>query len=56
MTTIQDAINDGLKIDLNALHTLCPDPDIFAQEYECKFLSEYASMIDINLLQFMPHD
>ena len=55
-TTIQDAIKDGLKVDLDALHTLCTDPDIFAQEYECKFLSEYASMIDINLLQFMPRE
>ena len=29
-----------------------PDPDVFAQEYECKFLSEYGSMIDTNLIDW----
>ena len=51
-TTIHDAIADGLNVDLNSLHSLCPDPDVFAQEYECKFLSEYASMIDLNLIDY----
>ena len=51
-TTIHDAISDGLEIDISRLKSLCPDPDIFAQEYECKFLSEYGSMIDINLLDW----
>lgn len=51
-TTIHDAISDGLDVDISRLKTLCPDPDIFAQEYECKFLSEYGSMIDINLLDW----
>lgn len=37
---------------MKALHTLCPDPDIFAQEYECKFLSQFGSFIDTSLLQF----
>ena len=37
---------------MKALHTLCPDPDVFAQEYECKFLSEFGSFIDASLLQF----
>lgn len=51
-TTIHDAIADGLKVDLNSLHSLCPDPDVFAQEYECKFLSEYSSLIDLNLIDY----
>lgn len=51
-TTIQDAIADGLKIDLDSLKSLCPDPDVFAQEYECKFLDEYGSMIDTNLIDW----
>lgn len=51
-TTIHDAIADGLDVDVSRLRTLCPDPDIFAQEYECHFLSEYGSMIDINLLDW----
>lgn len=51
-TTIYDAIADGLNVDLNSLHSLCPDPDVFAQEYECKFLSEYSSLIDLNLIDY----
>lgn len=51
-TTIQDAIADGLKVDLDSLKSLCPDPDVFAQEYECKFLDEYGSMIDTNLIDW----
>ena len=52
ITTIHDAIADGLEVDLDSLHTLCPDPDVFAQEYECKFLAEYGSMIDTNLVDW----
>lgn len=52
ITTIHDAIADGLEVDLDSLHTLCPDPDVFAQEYECKFLAEYGSMIDTNLIDW----
>lgn len=51
-TTIHDAIADGLKVDVDSLHSLCPDPDVFAQEYECKFLSEYGSMFDVNLIDW----
>ena len=51
-TTIHDAIADGLNVDLNSLHSLCPDPDVFAQEYECKFLSEYSSLLDLNLIDY----
>lgn len=51
-TTIHDAIQQGLKVDIEALHTLCPDPEVFAQEYECKFLSEYNSFIDLSLLEY----
>lgn len=51
-TTIHDAIADGLKVDLEALHTLVPDAEVFAQEYECKFMSEYGSMIDTSLIDW----
>lgn len=51
-TTIHEAIEDGLSVDLNSLHSLCPDPDVFAQEYECSFLSEYSSLIDLNLIDY----
>lgn len=51
-TTIHDAINDGLKVDLDSLHSLCPDAAVFAQEYECKFANEYSSLIDTSLIDF----
>ena len=51
-TTIHDAINDGLNTDIQSLKTLCPDKDVFAQEYECQFLSEYGSLIDVSLIDY----
>lgn len=51
-TTIYDAIEQGLTIDVNSLKTLCPDPDVFKQEYLCEFMSEYGSMIDTQLLDW----
>lgn len=51
-TTIEDAVADGLEIDLEDLHKLVPDPDVFAQEYMCQFLSEFGSMLDVSLLEF----
>lgn len=51
-TSIHDAINDGLDVDLDSLRSLCPDPDVFSQEYECRFLSEYGTMLDLNLIDW----
>lgn len=51
-TTIEDAINDGLKIDIDKLRETIKDPEIFEQEYMCKFSNEYSSLIDTSLLQF----
>ena len=51
-TTIHDAIRDGMKVDLQQLKELCPDPDVFAQEYECTFASQYSTLVDIQLLDF----
>lgn len=51
-TTIYDAIEDGLKADIDALRSLCPDPDVFKQEYECVFSSEYGSMVDVETLEY----
>ena len=45
-TTIEDAIADGLDVDVTKLRSLCPDPDKFAQEYECKWLSDFGAFID----------
>ena len=52
-TTIHDAIEDGLNVDLNSLHSLCPDPDVFAREYECVFSKEFGSFIDPSIVDFI---
>lgn len=51
-TTIHDAIKAGLKVDIDSLHTLCQDPDIFRQEYECCFSNEYGAMLDTQILDY----
>ena len=50
-TTIHDAILAGLDVDLDALHKLCPDREVFAQEYECVFQSSLESMLDPALIE-----
>lgn len=55
-TTVHDAIKDGLDVDLEALHTLCPDPDVFAQEYECRFAASSSGLCDIEKLVFKQID
>lgn len=55
-TDIYQAKQQGLNIDIDSLKTLCPDPDIFKQEYECYFSNEYGAMIDINNLEYYSED
>ena len=50
-TTIHDAMLAGLKVDLDALHKLCPDREVFAQEYECVFQSSLENMLDPALIE-----
>lgn len=62
-TTIEDAVRDGLKLDIQQLRKTISDPAVWDQEYMCKFASEYGAMIDESLLVFreaetkdtMPH-
>lgn len=35
LITIEDAIKQGLDVDIEHLHQLCPDPIVFDQEYRC---------------------
>ena len=51
-TSIYDAVKNGLKVDIEKLRTLCPDPDIWKMEYEAQFLDEYGSFIDLTLLEY----
>ena len=50
-TTIHDAILAGLDVDLDSLHKLCPDREVFAQEYECVFQSSLDNMLDPALIE-----
>lgn len=52
MTTIDDAIEDGLQVNIDELMKLTPDPEVFDQEYRCRFSAEYGSFIDISFLDF----
>ena len=47
---IHQAISEGLEIDLDGIRRLTPDPDTFAQEYECKFLSDRESYFSLPLI------
>lgn len=51
-TTIEDAVRDGLKLDIQQLRKTISDPAVWDQEYMCKFASEYGAMIDESLLVF----
>lgn len=51
-TTIEDAKAQGLNVDIEQLRELCSDPDIFEQEYMCKFSKEYGAFIDFDKVDF----
>lgn len=50
-TTIYDAIEDGLKVDIDSLRSLCPDDNVFAQEYCCEFANSNIALINTDLLK-----
>lgn len=50
-TTIHQAIQQGLKADIDKLHELIPDPKQFACEFECQFLDGQGQLLDTNLIQ-----
>ena len=51
-TTVEDAVRDGLKIDIEELKKTISDPDVWNREYLCQFDQEYSSMVDVTLLEF----
>ena len=51
-TTIEDAVKAGLKVDIEELRNLCPDDEIFQQEYMCRFANEFSQLIDTGILDF----
>ena len=52
-TTIEDAVKDGLQVDIGQLKKLVGDPDIFGQEYMCVFSKEFGSFIDPSIVDFV---
>lgn len=50
-TDIYQAKNDGLDVDVDSLRTLCPDEDVFAQEYLCQFSKSSGSWISPELIE-----
>ena len=57
-TTIEDAVKDGLKVDIEELKKTISDPLVWEQEFMCKFSKEYGAMLDADLLEFadIPND
>ena len=51
-TTIEDAVKSGLKVNIEELIQLCPDNELFQQEYMCRFANEFSQLIDTSLLDF----
>ena len=51
-TTVEDAVKDGLKVDISELKKTISDPQVWQQEFMCKFASEYGAMLDTDLLEF----
>lgn len=45
-TTIEDAVAEGLDVDVEELKALCPDPAVFDVEYMCRFSKEVGSFVD----------
>ena len=52
-TTIEDAVKEGLQVDVEQLKKLAGDPDVFSQEYMCVFSKEFGSFIDPSAVDFV---
>lgn len=48
--TIEDAVREGLKVDLDALRNGVDDPDIWAQEYMCEFVDNSSVLLPYELI------
>jgi len=51
-TTVEDAVKDGLKVDIGELKKTISDPQVWNQEFMCWFAAEYGAMLDTDLLEF----
>ena len=51
-TTIDDAVAQGLEVNIAELEKLVGDKEVFDIEYRCKFADSWSSMIDLKLLDW----
>jgi phage FluMu gp28-like protein len=56
VTNIHHAIEDGLAVDPAALRAGVPDPETWAQEYECRFVDEATAFLTYELIGLVEHD
>ena len=52
-TTFEDAVKEGLQVDVEQLKKLVGDQDVFNQEYMCVFSKEFGSFIDPSVVDFV---
>lgn len=52
-TTIEDAVKEGLQVDIEQLKKLVGDQDVFNQEYMCVFSKEFGSFVDPSAVDFV---
>lgn len=52
ITTIDDAVEKGLNVNIEELEDLVGNPDVFDVEYRCKFADSWGSFVDVNLLDW----
>lgn len=51
-TTVEDAVKDGLKVDISELKKTISDPQVWKQEFMCWFAADYAALLDTDVLIF----
>lgn len=50
-TTIEDAVSDGLKVDVDSLRSMVPDEETFQTEYMCVFSKSMDAVFDPSLME-----
>lgn len=48
--TLEDAVREGLKVDVEEIKRTCIDSDVYRQEYMCEFLDSNTALFSYDLL------
>lgn len=54
-TTVYDAVDQGLALDIDELRANLADPDGWAQEFECQFMEHAAQVFPVELIRACEH-